>query len=89
MRPPNIRLNSIDYKTTGVVLRGDITGVAAEASGLAYTYLDTLRKDKVLLSLFDSITLDSVVRDAGVGRIRFEFGLKFKTVAVKKAGGAK
>jgi hypothetical protein len=87
--PPNIRLNSIDCKPTGVVLRGDITGTAEEASGLAYTYLDVLRKDKDLSGLFETVTLTSVVRDAGVGRIRFEFGLQFKGATAKKSGGAK
>ena len=85
--PPKIRLNSIDYKSTGIVLRGDITGAAEEASGLAFTYLDVLRKDNVLSGLFDSITLTSVARDTG--RIKFEFGLKFKGVSAKKVGGGK
>ncbi|MCS6244035.1 MAG: hypothetical protein H2172_09290 [Opitutus sp.] len=87
--PPNIRLNSIDYKSTGVVLRGDITGAAEEASGLVYTYLDVLRKDKVMSGLFDVITLTSVARDAGAGRMKFEFGLKFKGGTAKKGGGGK
>ncbi len=87
--PPNIRLNSIECKSTGVVLRGDITGAAEEASGLVYTYLDVLRKDKVMSGLFDAINLTSVARDAGSGRMKFEFGLKFKGVAAKKGGGGK
>ena len=86
--PPSIRLNSIDYKSTGVVIRGDITGAAEEASGLAFTYLDVLRKDKELSGLFDTIALTSVTRDAGAGRIKFEFGLKFKGSSAKKIGGA-
>jgi hypothetical protein len=89
MMPANIRLNSIDYKSTGVVLRGDIAGAAEEASGLAYTYLDVLRKDKDLSRLFDPITLNSVVLDPGVGRIKFEFGLKFKGGSTKKEGPQK
>ena len=83
--PPNIRLNSIDYRSTGVVIRGDITGAAEEASGQVFTYLDALRKDKELAALFDSIALTSVARD--VGRMKFEFGMKFKGGAAKKGGG--
>jgi hypothetical protein len=87
--PPKIRLNSIDYRATGVIIRGEIDGAAEEASGLAFTYLDVLRKDKVLTELFDSISLTSVARDAGAGRMKFEFGLKFKGGSAKKAGGGK
>jgi hypothetical protein len=56
---------------------------------MAYTYLDVLRKDPVLLAVFEGVTLNSVVRDAGAGRIKFEFGLKFKGGTAKKTGGAK
>ncbi len=87
--PLNARLNSIDYKSTGVVLRGDMSGGAEEASGLVFTYLDVLRRDKVLAGAFESITLNSVVRDAGSARMRFEFGLSFKGAVTKKTGGAK
>ena len=85
VRPSNIRLSSIDYKPAGVVLRGDITGGAEEAS----TYLDVLRKDKVLAGFIESITLTSIARDASVGRIKFEFALKYKSTSAKKIGGAK
>ncbi len=87
--PPSIRLYFIDYKSTGVVLRGEITGAAGEASGMAYTYLDILRKDPVLSAVFEGVTLNSVVRDAGAGRIKFELGLKFKGATAKKTGGTK
>ena len=87
--PTNVRLNSIECKSTGVVLRGDITGAAEEASGSVYTYLDVLRKDAVMSGLFDAINLTSVSRDAGAGRMKFEFGLKFKGGAAKKGAGGK
>jgi len=87
--PPNIRLNTIDCKSTGVVIRGDITGAAEEASGLAYTYLDVLRKDKELSAIFDIITLKSIARDAGAGRIKFEYALNYKGAGAKKVGGGK
>jgi hypothetical protein len=87
--PPRIQLNSIDYKSTGVVLRGDIAGDAREASGLAYTYLDVLRKDTVLSRVFDSIALTNVARDGSAGRIRFEVALQFEGGSAKKPGGGK
>lgn len=87
--PPRIQLNSIGYNSTDVVLRGDISGEATEASGLAYTYLDVLRKDTLLSGLFDTIALTSVARDSGAGRIKIEVTLKFKGGSVKKAGGGK
>jgi len=83
--PYNIRLSSIDYKPAGVVLRGDITGGAEEAS----TYLNVLREDKVLAEFIESITLTSIARDAGAGRIKFEFALKYKSNLAKNIGGAK
>ena len=87
--PPSVRLSSIDYRAANIVLRGDITGAADEASGLVYTYIDLLRKDKELGELFSAITLNNVARDPGTGHIRFEAGLTYKGAPVKAKGGKK
>jgi hypothetical protein len=87
--PPGIHLNSIDYKPTSIVLRGEISGAADEASGMAYNYIDMLRKDKELSKTFDAIVLNSILKDASTSRIRFEAGLRFKVVGTKAQGGTK
>ena len=86
--PPSMRLIAIEYKPTAVVVRGDIAGAADEASGLVYTYIDLLRKDEEMSKYFDVISLNSVSRDSGTGRIRFEAGFKFKG-GPAKVGGVK
>lgn len=87
--PPGVRLTSVDYKVNALVLRGDITGAADEASGLVYTYIDLLRNDKKLNEIYPTVTLNSVARDAGSGHMLFEAGLKTKSTPGKAQGGGK
>ena len=87
--PSGVRLTTIDYKPAAVVVRGDIAGAADEASGLVYTYIDLLRKDKELAKSFENISLSSISREAATGRIRFEAALKFKGGPIKAQGGGK
>jgi len=77
-RPASVTLNSIDYKANAVTLVGSISGAPDEASGLAMTYVDRLRKSEAFSQLFEAITLSNIARDPGTGQIRFSIDLRFK-----------
>ena len=79
--PESVILSSIDYKPTGVTLRGKIEGASDEASGRAVAYIEELRKHPGFLKLFDDIGLTSIVRDQGSGRMSIQVDLKFKVPA--------
>lgn len=79
--PESVTLGNIDYKPTGVTLRGKIEGASDEASGRAVAYIEELRKHPVLSKLFDDIALTSIVRDSGSGRMNIQVDLKFKVPA--------
>jgi len=76
--PASVTLNSIDYKANAVTLVGSISGAPDEASGLAMTYVDRLRKSEAFSQLFEAITLSNIARDPGTGQIRFSIDLRFK-----------
>ena len=83
--PATITLNSIDYKSDFVVLRGRIEGASDEASGQAVSYIEELRKLESYSKLFDDINLTSIVRDPSTGQMRFQVDLKFKASLLKPA----
>lgn len=87
--PDAIKLSSIEYKPTAVILRGDIEGASDEASGRAIAYVKALGENSAFKP-FESITLANIVRDPATGKMRFEVNLKFKAPPVtKKPGGKK
>ena len=87
--PASVTLNSIDYKSSAVMLVGSISGAPDEASGLAMTYVDRLRKSEPFSQLFETITLSNIARDPGTGQIRFAIDLRFKASAKAATGGTK
>jgi hypothetical protein len=83
--PPAVVISSIDSKPTGVTLRGVIKGAADQASGLAVSYVEDLRKDEVLSKTFQSVGLTNIVRDPTTGLIQFVIDLSFQTPSAGKA----
>lgn len=89
--PQLVDIESIDYKSTAVVLRGGIDGPSEEATERAIAYVKDLQANAVFAKLFETISLPSIGRDPGTGRIRFEINLKFGGAASsqKSKGGKK
>lgn len=85
--PPATIITNIDYRKTGVMLKGGISGASEEASGQAVVYVESLKKND-LFSMFD-ITLTNIVRDTATGQIRFQIDLKFKAATKTAVEGKK
>jgi len=84
--PPATLLNSIEYRATGVTIRGGIGGSAEEGAGKAVAYVEELRKTAYFSKYFDPIVLTSIVRDPGTGEMRFEIDFKFHVIKPVKGG---
>lgn len=85
--PADIAFQSMDLRDTGVTLRGLIRGTSEQASGRASDYQGILKSDPVMSALFSDVTLTSLSRDPGTGRMSLQLFLGFAPVA--KAKGAK
>jgi hypothetical protein len=79
--PPGILLTSIDYRPTGVALRGTVSGTADQASGEAYAYVGKLQKYPGFATLVESVTLTNINRDLAAGLLVVELNLKFKAAS--------
>jgi hypothetical protein len=84
--PPAVLLNSMDYRPSGVTLRGRIKGSSEEGAGMADEYVSKLTKNAYFSDLFDPIKLTNIVRDAGTGEIVIQIDLQFRTSAKPSAG---
>jgi hypothetical protein len=76
--PKNVALTSLEERDNGLVMRGAVRGAPELASGEASNYVEQLRSDPAIKGLFDEITLTSISRNAGTGRLSIELFLKFK-----------
>jgi hypothetical protein len=76
--PKNIALSSVDERDNGLIMRGAVRGAPELASGEASNYVEQLRGDPGIKGLFDEITLTSISRNPGTGRLSIELFLKFK-----------
>ena len=76
--PKNIALNSLDVHDNGLVMRCSVRGAPELASGEASNYVEQLRGDPAIKGIFDEITLTSISRNSGTGRLNIELFLKFK-----------
>ncbi len=82
--PKEISIDAIDAHlngpTVGVyTMRGIVAGTPDQASGTASNYVQMLHDNARLKSIFDSITLERLNRDAGSGFMSFEISLKVKS----------
>lgn len=82
--PPNIALDSVDFREAGVNIRLSASGAPDAASGYATTYLEQLRADKQL-AIFDAFEFTSTpTLNPSTGRMAVEFFLRLKPVAGAK-----
>lgn len=76
--PPNIAVDAMDFRDTGLNLRLSVRGDAVAASGTGSAYRDQLAADKEL-AMFDDVSFTSTpVRSATTGRMSVEIFLRLK-----------
>ncbi len=80
--PPNIAIDTLDMRDSGMTMRLSIRGDAAAASGYATAYLEQLRKDKELSQFEEFSFTGSPVRNPATGRMAVEFMLRLKPAVV-------
>lgn len=81
--PHRIALQSINFRDTGVVIKGIVRGAGDRASGEVSEYVAKLQKDPAIGGLFSEITQTSLARDPQSGRMTFDLVMKFSTGAKK------
>jgi len=74
---PEIAIDSVDARIADTAnllftVRGKVVGAPDKATGTASNYVDGLRKDTLLGTIFDPITLTSINRDPQSGLMIFE-----------------
>jgi hypothetical protein len=78
--PPDIALDSLDFRDAGLNIRLSARGAPDAASGHATTYLEQLRADKQL-AIFDTFEFTSTpTLNPTTGRMAVEFFLRLKPV---------
>jgi hypothetical protein len=87
--PKGIALESIDMRMSGqpplqCSLRGIVSGTADQATGMTSNYIDQLRAQRHIGTVFDPITLTSLDRDPARGVLVFEIVLKVKANTKEK-----
>lgn len=75
--PEAVKLSNVDYRASGVTIRGGIQASSEEGAGIAVKYVEELKKNPYFSKFFTSIKLVSILRDPGTGQIRFEIALDF------------
>lgn len=76
--PKNIAIDRFDLHAAGLTLASTVRGAPDQASGQATAYIEQLRADKELASLFEDITPTSSGRNPQNGRIMIEISLRYK-----------
>ena len=82
-RPAGIVFVNIEYRDSGAVIKGYAQGASGQATGAASAYEKQLRDDTAINSIFSSISMTNVTRDAQAGRLYFEIILSFKQSKTK------
>ncbi|MEI6106662.1 MAG: hypothetical protein WCR49_06560 [Opitutae bacterium] len=88
--PKEIAIMSLDARLappTGpgtIQMRGQVAGSPDQAAGYASSYVDLLRAHPRLGTVFDSIVLANLNRDAGNNSLVFDIAMKIKTDAKEK-----
>jgi hypothetical protein len=76
--PPNIAVDNLDFRESGVTMRLSVKGAPDVASGHATSYLEQLRADKQL-GIFDTFDFTSTpTLNPTTGRMAVEFFLHLK-----------
>ena len=82
--PPDMAVDAVDVRDTGLDLRGVAAGNPDEASGRTSAYVEKLKQDKYFSGIFEDVALNRLERTPGSERLTFEVFLRFKRTLVKK-----
>jgi len=74
----NLELRYVGGAASQVQIHGMLAGSKDQASGIAQTYVETLRTQPRLAEVFDTVTLNSLTPDSRTGNLTFTITLKFK-----------
>lgn len=77
-RPPVMRLDQIESNPAGLMLRGALQEPPDQAARTLQTYLETLRADPAVSTIFPEITQTSVQRGERASALTFEIALRLK-----------
>lgn len=75
--PAGVSLASVEYRETGVSVRGYVQGASEMAAGSASDYERQLKEDEKLKPMFRSIALINLVRDQQSNKHMFDISLSF------------
>lgn len=82
--PPNIAIDSLDFRETAMIMRLSVRGAPDAASGYATQYLEQLKADQAL-NIFDAFEFTSTpTPNPSTGRMAVEFSLRLKAPGAKK-----
>lgn len=76
--PPNIAIETLDLRNTGLVLRLAVRGSPDAAAGYATAYLNQLKADPKLTAQFGDAAMTSLSRNPNTGRLAVEMTLPLK-----------
>lgn len=76
--PKEIQIDYIETRNQAFVLRGLVAGTKDQASGSASTYVELLRANPRLSSVFETTSLDKLTPSSNSGTLSFEISLKVK-----------
>jgi hypothetical protein len=76
-KPAGIVFAGVEYKETGLSIKGYAQGTTALATGAASAYERQLKGDPDMKSLFKSISMTNVSRDVQADRLMFDIVLSF------------
>jgi len=83
-KPAGIVFLSVDYRETGVSIRGYAQGISESATSAASMYEKQLKEDAELTTRFSTISMTNVTRDVQAGRLSFEILLNFGQTKPKR-----
>lgn len=78
-RPPNVRIDMIEYHDGAAYIRGGMKESSQRASALLSQYVSELKANPRLRTLFQSISQTGMDRNIQAGTMSFEINLKLKT----------
>jgi hypothetical protein len=76
-KPQGLVFAGVEYRDTGVSIRGYVLGMSEQATTAVSLYEKQLKEDAVINKAFGSIAMANISRDVQAGRLVFEVVLTF------------
>lgn len=76
-KPPGLVFTGIEYRDTGVSIRGYVQGMSEQATTAVSLYEKQLKEDEEINKDFGAIAMANISRDVQAGRLVFEVTLTF------------